>query len=544
MQKTVIGTEARKKLLAGIETVANTVVVSLGPNGRNVILDKGLEGIVSTKDGVSIARSITKLEDPIENLGAQIIKQASEKSATHAGDGTTTSTCLAFNLSKQGMDLVEKGHNAVLIKRGFDLACKDVTNELEKFSKQISSDKQLNQVASISANNDVRIGNLVAEALNKVGREGVVSVEENKTTEDYLDVVEGMQLDRGYKSPHFVTNNNNMTVVLEKPKILIYNGKITQVKDILTFLEHISSSGSSLLIVAEDIEGEMLASLIVNKMRGILKVCAVKSPGYGDNKIHMLEDLAILTGGKVIDPNKGMKLSSIDLSWLGECGTVTVTKETTTVVDGRGLEEDISKRLEELKTQISEAETPYDREKLQERLAKLVGGVAIISVGAHTEIELKEKKDRIDDALHATQAAIEEGILPGGGVALLRIQDKIKSSKHKMLSKDEEIGYNTLINNLSSPFKQILLNAGFNIEEIENIHSMVRVSKDWMGYNIKTKTITDFMKNGIIDPTKVVRIALENATSVAGTLLLTEACVINIDNKENTQDINSLMDSF
>lgn len=537
MQKVVIGEEARAKLLTGIETVSKAVVSSLGPNGRNTMLDKGPEGIVSTKDGVTIAKSIQKLEDPIENFGAQTLKQAAEKTATEAGDGTTTATCLAYGLSKLGMELVSSGKKAVAIKRGFDTACSDVITLLKEKSKQISSDEQLKQVASISANNDSKVGNLVAEAINKVGREGVVTVEENQTGEDYLDVAEGLQFDRGYKSPHFVTNNNNMTTVLEKPYIFIYNGKIVQIKDILPILERVSQDGRSILIVAEDIEGETLASLILNKMRGILKVCAVKAPGYGDARIHLLEDLATITGGTVIDPNKGMKLSTFDMSWLGESTTVTVAKETTTIVDGKGDEVKIQTRIKELKDQIGTTDTPYEREKLQERLAKLIGGVAVISVGAYTEIELKEKKDRIDDALNATQAAIEEGILPGGGVALLRLQEKLSSNRRKNLSNEEKIGYDSLISILSLPFTTILLNAGYTDNEIQDIKNRLTKTKNyWKGYDLKTKSIRDFIQIGVIDPVKVVRIAIESATSVAGTLLLTEACVIEIPEKVDKDD--------
>ena len=507
--------EARQKIVDGVAKLADAVTVSLGPNGRNVIIDKGMEGIVSTKDGVTIAKSITKLEDPVENMGAQLIRQAAEKSATVAGDGTTTSTLLAATLVNQGVKHVNNGANAVEIKRGIDAAVKVVVDELKKMSIDITSQEQLKQVATISANNDDEVGTLIATAMEKVGREGVVTVEESKTGETSLEVVEGMQFDRGFKSPYFVTDNDSMSTTLEKPYILIYNGKLTQVKEMLPLLERVSQTAKPFLIVAEDIEGEALATLIVNKMRGTLKVCAVKAPEFGDRRTQILEDLAVLTNGTVVSIDKGMKLDKFDMSWLGECRVATIDKNNTTIVDGNGDEDVIATRIEELKAQIDNSKSPYEMEKLQERLAKMVGGVAIINVGANTEVELKEKKDRVDDALHATQAAIEEGILPGGGVALIRAKKAIKGN---------DLGAKIVLSSLSMPMTKILTNAGF--ETPYSIITSVESSKnDWKGYDIKSNKMTDFLEAGIVDPTKVVRSALENAASVAGTILLTDACV-------------------
>ena len=518
--------EARQKIVNGVTKLADAVTVSLGPNGRNVIIDKGVEGIVSTKDGVTIAKSITKLEDPVENMGAQLIRQAAEKSATIAGDGTTTATLLAATLVTQGVKHVNNGANAVEIKRGIDAAVKVVVDELKKMSIDITSHEQLKQVATISANNDDEIGALIATAMEKVGREGVVTVEESKTGETSLEVVEGMQFDRGFKSPYFVTNNDSMSTTLEKPYILIYNGKLTQVKEMLPLLERVSQTGKPFLIVAEDIEGEALATLIVNKMRGTLKVCAVKAPEFGDRRTQILEDLAVLTNGTVVSTDKGMKLDKFDMSWLGECRVATIDKNNTTIVDGNGDEDVIATRIEELKAQIDNSKSPYEMEKLQERLAKMVGGVAIINVGAHTELELKEKRDRVDDALHATQAAIEEGILPGGGVALIRAKKAITS---------DDLGAKIVLSSLSMPMTKILTNAGF--ENPYSIITSVESSKsDWEGYDIKTNKMTDFLKSGIIDPTKVVRSALENAASVAGTILLTDACVYSEREKGEADD--------
>ena len=519
--------EARQKLLAGVNKLADAVTVSLGPNGRNVIIDKPMEGIVSTKDGVTIAKSITKLEDPVENMGAQLIRQASEKSATVAGDGTTTSTLLAATLVNQGIKFVNNGANAVEIKRGIDTAVKQVVEVLKEMSLDVTSEEQLKQIATISANNDEEIGTLIATAMEKVGREGVVTVEESKTGETSLEVVEGMQFDRGFKSPYFVTDNDSMSAVLEKPYILIYDGKLTQVKDMLPLLERVSQTAKPFLIVAEEIEGEALATLIVNKMRGTLKVCAVKAPEFGDRRTQVLEDLAVLTNGTVVSTNKGMRLDKFDMSWLGECRVATVDKNNTTIVDGKGDEDKIAERIEELKAQIDGSKSPYEMEKLQERLAKMVGGVAIINVGAATELELKEKKDRVDDALHATQAAIEEGILPGGGVALLRAK--------RVLEETNNIGARIVHSSLSMPMSKILTNAG--IENTYPIISGVETSdSDWSGFNIKANKQENFFDAGIIDPTKVVRSALENAASVAGTILLTDACVYSEKEEGESDD--------
>jgi chaperonin GroEL len=416
-KKIEFGAEARKKIVKGIDTLADAVVSTLGPNGRNVVyVENGM--VVSTKDGVSVARQIAKLEDPIEDLGAQLVKQAAIKTSDHAGDGTTTSTLLARELVKGGLNRLNDGANAVEIKRGIDNAVKQVLSSLKTNSEKISSEEQLEQIATISANNDPEIGKLISRAMEKVGREGVVYIEESKTDETYLEVVEGMQFERGYKSPYFVTNNNTMSALLNDVFILIADHRFTQVKELLPILEGVSQKGKSLLIIAEDIDGEALATLIVNKMRGTLKVAAVKAPDFGERRKLILEDIAILTGGTVFDKDKGMKLEKFNWEWFGEAKTATVTKEKTTIIDGKGTEEVITQRAEELEEQIRKAQTPFEMEKLQERLAKFVGGVALVHVGGSTETEMKEKKDRVDDALHATQCALEDGIVPGGGVKI------------------------------------------------------------------------------------------------------------------------------
>ena len=520
--------EAREKLLRGVNKLASTVVVSLGPNGRNVIIDKGMEGIVSTKDGVTIAKSITKLEDPVENMGAQLIKQAAEKSNSVAGDGTTTSTLLAASLANRGMKHVNKGVNAVEVKREMDKAVKFVVGKLKEMSVDITSEDQLKQIATISANNDEEIGNLIATAMKKVGREGVVSVEESKSGETSLEVVEGMQFDRGFKSPYFVTNNDNMTAGLIDPQILIYDGKIVQVKELLPLLEKMSTTSKSLLIIAEDIDGEALATLVLNKMRGILNVCAVKAPDFGARRTQVLGDIAALTGGEVVSPEKSMKLDKFDLKWLGQSRLATIDKDTTTIVDGKGEEDAIKDRIKSLKVQIEAASTPYEMEKLQERLAKMVGGVAIVNVGAATELELKEKKDRVDDALHATQAAIEEGILPGGGIALFRVAQMLET---------EDVGGTIVKESIIEPMKTILSNAGYTGEDVYAVIVKLKGGETWDGFDIKNETVSNFLEAGIIDPTKVVRSALENAASVASTLLLTEACVVSEKEDGETADM-------
>jgi len=535
-KKVEFGSEARKKLVKGIDTLADAVVATLGPNGRNVVyVENGM--VVSTKDGVSVAKTISELEDPIENLGAQLVKQAAIKTADHAGDGTTTSTLLARELVKGGLSKLNEGANAVEIKRGIDAGVKEVLSTLKENSEKITSEEQLEQIATISANNDPEVGKLIARAMEKVGREGVVYIEESKTDETYLEVVEGMQFDRGYKSPYFVTNNNNMSALLQDAYVLIADYRFTQVKELLPILEGVSQKGKSLLIIAEDIDGEALATLIVNKMRGTLKVCAVKAPDFGERRKLILEDIAILTGGTVFDKDKGMKLDKFNWEWFGEAKTVTVTKEKTTVIDGNGTAEVITARAEELQAQIEKAQTPFEVEKLQERLSKFVGGVALVHVGGSTETEMKEKKDRVDDALHATQCALEDGIVPGGGSALLYARTGISYKKSD--SDDFNYGKKLVYKACGKPFETILHNAGYAESEMYPINIDIWEASEvgsnpWFGFNIKTETIVNMKEAGIIDPQKVTKNALLNAASIAGTILLTE-CVV-VDNPEDKKE--------
>ena len=532
-KKIEFGAEARKKLVKGIDTLADAVVATLGPNGRNVVyMENGM--VVSTKDGVSVAKQIGSLEDPIEDLGAQMVKQAAIKTSDHAGDGTTTSTLLARELVKGGLTKLNEGANAVEIKRGIDAGVKQVLSTLKDNSEKISSEEQLEQIATISANNDPEVGKLISRAMEKVGREGVVYIEESKTDETYLEVVEGMQFDRGYKSPYFVTNNNNMSAVLNDVSILIADHRFNPVKELVHILEGIAQKGKSLLIIAEDIDGEALAALIVNKMRGTLKVVAVKAPDFGERRKLILEDIAILTGGKVFDKDKGMKLDKFDFEWLGQAQTVTVTKEKTTIVDGKGTEEAITERVESLTAQIEKAATPFEMEKLQERLSKFVGGVALVHVGGSTETEMKEKKDRVDDALHATQCALEDGIVPGGGAALLYAREGITYGKDE--SDDFKYGKKLVYNACGKPFEVILKNAGYAEIDMYPINMQIGKSKGvWSGYNIKTEAIVNMKEAGIIDPHKVTKNALMNASSIAGTILLTECTIVDTpENKKET----------
>ena len=531
------GDEARGKLKNGVNQLADAVVSTLGPNGRNVVIAQNMANPQSTKDGVTVAKSID-LEDPIENMGAQMVKQAAIKTADQAGDGTTTSTLLAREIYNTGLMYSDKGHNAVEIKRGIDKAVKMVVSELKSASEDISNEDQLEQVATISANNDSEVGKLIATAFDKVGREGVITVEESKTHETTLEVVEGMQFDRGYKSPYFVTDNNTMTAQLDDPFILLYDGKINAVKDLLPLLEGVSQQNKSLLIVAEDIDGEALAAMIVNKMRGILKCCAVKAPDFGDRRTMILEDMAAVTGGTVVSKQKGMRLDKITTDALGTARGVTVTKEETTIVDGGGTEDAIASRLEEIKAQIDKTDSSYAREQLQARLAKMAGGVAIINVGGHTEAEMKEKKDRVEDALHATKAAIEEGILPGGGVALFHIADKAFDVFYNdnNLSRDQQRGVEIVQNSITRPFAQILENAGYSPQEIYGVINECSQQSVTTGFNINTCEYVDFLKEGIIDPTKVTRCALENAASVAGTMLITECTIVDKPEEKDQQD--------
>jgi len=532
------GDDSRKKLIDGVNQLADAVVTTLGPNGRNVVIQSENGVPQSTKDGVTVAKAI-ELEDTVENTGAQLVKQAAIRTAEQAGDGTTTSTLLAREIVNAGMRYSDKGHNIVEVKRGIDKCVKSHVDYLRSISQDISSEDQLRQVATISANNDTEVGELIATAMEKVGRDGVVTIEESRTGETYLETVEGLQFDRGFKSPYFVTNNDNMTSVLKDTAILFFNGRIATVKDLLPLLESLSSQAKSLLIVAEDIDGEALATLIVNKMRGILNVCAVKAPDFGDRRTLLMNDMAALTGGVVVDKDKGMKLDKFDLNWLGQCRNVTVTKEQTTIVDGAGEEEAIEELCTQLQSQIENSTSPFETEKLQERLAKLVGGVAVIHVGGNTETEMREKKDRVDDALQATKAAIEEGIIPGGGVALLRASADTKCSPE---NDDQKLGCNIMFNAMRKPFQQILLNAGR--EDVHSVEHTVQRSKNKnTGYNIKTGKCEDFLEAGIIDPTKVTRCALENAASIAGTILLTECTVVNKP-QENQEEVGGMPGMF
>ena len=528
------GSDSRAKLLSGVNQLADAVVATLGPNGRNVVIaQKGGNLPTSTKDGVTVAKTVT-LKDPVENLGAQMVKQAAVQTGDSAGDGTTTSTLLAKELIAEGMNHtnLSQKHNAVAIKKGMEKATRKVVNVLKDLSTDISSEDQIKQVATISANNDEEVGNLIAAAIDKVGLEGVVTVEESKSYETTLETVEGMQFERGYKSPYFVTDNSSMQAQLDEPYILLYDGRISAVTELLPILEAVSQQNKSLLIIAEDIDGEALAAMIVNKMRGILKCCAVKAPDFGERRTHILEDMAALTGGTLISKQKGHRLGKLTISSLGSARGVTVEKEKTTIVDGNGKEETIKSRLEEIKDQIERAESNYAVEQLQNRLAKMAGGVAVINVGGFTETEMKERKDRVDDALHATRAAIDEGIVLGGGAALLKAKDAflddIDTNQAGIFSedKDEQLGSEILLNAIEKPFIQILLNAG-----IEKYHGILdKVSNEiWdsnKSYNIKTKKYVDFIEEGIIDPTKVTRTALENAVSVAGTMLITECTIV------------------
>ena len=523
------GSDARTKLTKGISKLAGAVTSTLGPNGRNVVYKNGSEFPQSTKDGVTVAKQVS-LEDPIEDLGVQMLKQAAIKTGEEAGDGTTTSTLLAQEMVEAGLTYLNNGANAVEIKRGIDKAVTQVVDSLkENISAEITSEDQLEQVATISANNDNEIGKLITTALDKVGRDGVVTIEESRTGDTYLETVEGMQFSRGYKSPYFVTNNNAMNCVLDKPKVLIYNGRLTQVKELLPILENMSQQTKSLLLIAEDIDGEALATLIVNKMRGTINVCDVKAPDFGDRRTLILEDIAVLTGGKVVDKDKGMRLDKFNTDWLGECRIATVTKEDTTLVDGKGSEEDINTRIEQLQEQIEKSKTPFETEKLQERLAKFVGGVAIIHVGGNTETEMKEKKDRVDDALNATKAAIEEGVVPGGGAALVYARQSIDG---------KNIGAQIVYRACLAPFLKILSNAGYdNVTAIRLVNQMIDSGDDtWKGFNLKTEKFVDTKKVGIIDPTKVTRSALENAASVAGTVLLTECTLVDKPEEKKTTE--------
>ena len=515
--------DARDGLKKGVDALANSVKVTLGPKGRNVIISKSFGGPQVTKDGVTVAKEI-ELENELENMGAQMVKEVASKTNDLAGDGTTTATVLAQAIVKEGLKNVASGANPMDLKRGIDKAVKCITDDLDKQSKKVgNSSEKIQQVASISANNDQNVGNLIAQAFEKVGKEGVITVEEAKGTDTYVDVVEGMQFDRGYLSPYFVTNADKMITELENPYILLFDKKIANLQEILPILEPVSQSGRSLLIIAEDVEGQALATLVVNKLRGGLKIAAVKAPGFGDRRKAMLEDIAILTGGTVISEERGFSLENTDLTMLGTAETVTIDKDNTTIVNGKGKANEIKARVNQIKAQIETTTSDYDKEKLQERLAKLAGGVAVLYVGAASEVEMKEKKDRVDDALHATRAAVEEGIVAGGGVALVRTKDKLANLKSE--NADENTGIQIVDKAIEAPLRTIVENAG---GEGSIVISKVIESENNIGYDAKNEKYVDMLKAGIIDPKKVTRIALENAASVAGMILTTECAVVDI----------------
>ncbi|HEY8428769.1 MAG TPA: chaperonin GroEL [Sandaracinaceae bacterium] len=516
---------AREKILHGVNTLANAVKVTLGPRGRNVVIEKSFGAPTVTKDGVTVAKEI-ELENKFENMGAQMVREVASKTSDVAGDGTTTATVLAQAIYREGARMVAAGHNPMEIKRGIDKAVEHIVQNLTKLSKATKDPKEIAQVGTISANGDDTIGKILAEAMEKVGKEGVITVEEAKGLETTLEVVEGMQFDRGYLSPYFVTDPERMEAVLEDPYILISEKKISNMKDLLPVLEAIARQQKPLLVIAEDVEGEALATLVVNKLRGTLQVAAVKAPGFGDRRKEMLKDIAILTGGQVVSEELGIKLENVTLSDLGKAKRVTIDKENTTIVDGMGKKEDIKGRIETIRRQIEETTSDYDREKLQERLAKLVGGVAVIKVGAATEVEMKEKKARVEDALHATRAAVEEGIVPGGGVALIRSQEGLDKLE---VSDEQRVGVNIVRRAVEEPLRQIAANAGV---EGSIVVDKVRGMKGNEGYNAATDTYEDLVKAGVIDPTKVVRSALQNAASVAGLMLTTEAMVAELPKEE------------
>jgi chaperonin GroEL len=519
---------ARHALLRGIEKLAKAVKATLGPSGRNVILDKKFGSPTITKDGVTVAKEI-ELEDPYENMGAQLVREVASKTSDIAGDGTTTATVLAESIYKEGLRNVTAGANPTSLQRGINKAVEAIVEELKKISKKVSDRTEIAQVATVSANWDKTIGEIIADAMDKVGKDGTITVEEAKSIETTLEVVEGMQFDKGYLSPYFVTNAEAMEAVLDNPYILIHEKKISSLKDMLPLLEKVAKAGRPLLIIAEDVEGEALATLVVNKLRGTLQVCAVKAPGFGDRRKAMLEDIAVLTGGKCITEDLGIKLENVKIEELGRAKRVTIDKENTTIVEGEGKQVDIKGRVAQIRRQIEETTSDYDREKLQERLAKLAGGVAVINVGAATETEMKEKKARVEDALHATRAAVEEGIVPGGGVAFIRAQKVLDNIKN--LEGDEKVGVQIVRRAIEEPTRQLANNAG---QEGALIVEEVKKRKGNEGYDVSAGEYTDLVKAGIVDPTKVARSALQNAASISGLLLTTEAIVTEIPEKEKT----------
>ena len=516
--------EARDAMLRGVEKLSNAVKVTLGPKGRNVILDKKFGSPSVTKDGVSVAKEI-ELEDAFENMGAQMVKEVASKTSDIAGDGTTTATVLAEAIYREGLKNVTAGANPMSLKRGIDKAVAAMVAQLGKLSKKVRTNEEISQVGTISANGDETIGSIIAEAMEKVGKDGTITVEEAKSIETTLEVVEGMQFDNGYLSPYFVTDANNMSALLEDPYILIFEKKISNLQDMLPLLQNVAKTGKPFMIIAEDIEGEALATLVVNKLRGTLNVCAVKAPGFGDRRKAIMEDLAILTHGKFITEDLGIKLESVTLDDLGSAKRITIGKDETTIVDGAGKSAALKARIEQIRRQIAETTSDYDKEKLQERLAKLAGGVAVISVGAATESEMKEKKDRVDDALHATRAAVEEGIVPGGGVALLRVQKALDTLD---VTGDEAIGANIVRKAVEAPLRQLVANAA---EEGAIVVQEVKKGKQNYGYNVATGEYVDMIAAGIIDPAKVTRSALQNAASISGLLLTTECMVADLPEK-------------
>ncbi len=522
----VFGEEARTRMLRGVNLLADAVKVTLGPKGRNVVLDKAFGAPTVTKDGVSVAKEL-ELKDKYENMGAQMVKEVASKTSDVAGDGTTTATVLAQSMLREGLKSVAAGMNPMDLKRGIDKAVVSVVEELKKISKDCSDHKEIAQVGTISANSDESIGNVIAEAMEKVGKEGVITVEEGSGLENELDIVEGMQFDRGYLSPYFINKQDTMSAELEEPFILIHDKKISNIREMLPVLESVAKTGKPLVIVAEDVEGEALATLVVNNLRGILKVCAVKAPGFGDRRKAMLQDIAILTAGTVISEELGMSLEGAQLENLGQAKRIQITKENTTIIDGAGKKEDIEARVKQIRAQIEEATSDYDKEKMQERVAKLAGGVAVIKVGAATEVEMKEKKARVEDALHATRAAVEEGIVPGGGVALVRALTAIKDLKGS--NHDQDIGIQIARRAMEEPLRQIAINAGV---EGSVVFHKIADNKGNYGFNAATEEYGDMMKMGILDPTKVVRIALQNAASIAGLMITTEAMVAELPKEE------------
>ena len=525
--------EARAKLKVGVDKLADAVKVTLGPAGRNVLIDKKFGAPTSTKDGVTVAKEI-ELEDTFENMGAQMVREVSSKTSDVAGDGTTTATVLAQAIYREGLKNVAAGARPIDLKRGIDKAVKDVVVELRSISRDISGKKEIAQVGTISANNDPEIGELIAEAMEKVGKDGVITVEEAKGMDTELKVVEGMQFDRGYLSPYFVTNSEKMDAELEDQYILIHDKKISNMKDLLPILEKTAQSGRPLMIISEDIEGEALATLVVNKLRGTLKVCAVKAPGFGDRRKAMLEDIAILTGGTVISEEKGYKLENATISYLGQAATITVDKDNTTIVEGKGQADDIKARINEIKNQIDKSTSDYDTEKLQERLAKLSGGVAVINIGASTEVEMKEKKARVEDALHATRAAVQEGIVAGGGVALIRAAKGLDNTDPE--NEDQKTGIEIVRRSLEEPLRQIVANTGTTDGAV--VVEKVKQGEGDFGFNARTEEYEKMTAAGVVDPTKVTRTALENAASVAGILLTTEAAITDV--KEDKPDMPTM----